>query len=109
MPAWYLVSPLGRYRKEPNNAPRPTAGPGIGTDHCILDRGCLGGGEMRLSKFLTRAESAELNRRLKRAGYRSTAELCYDYVANIINHFGGCDIAARGEVRRIIDRMGEEW
>ena len=32
------------------------------------------GGEMRLSKFLTRAEAGELKRRLKRAGYRSTEE-----------------------------------
>lgn len=29
---------------------------------------------MRPTKFLTSAEAAELNRRLKRAGYRSTAD-----------------------------------
>ena len=53
---------------------------------------------MRLTKFLTRAEAAELNRRLKRAGYKSTAERCYDYVENIVAHFGK-------EVQPIIDDM----
>ena len=42
MPAWYSVSLPGRYRKEPNNAPRPTAGFGAGPHHCILDRGYVG-------------------------------------------------------------------
>ena len=53
---------------------------------------------MRPHKFLTRAEAGELNRRLKRAGYRSTAELCYDYVRVIVAHFGK-------EVQPIIDSM----
>lgn len=56
---------------------------------------------MRLTKFLTRDEAAELNRRLKRAGYRSTAERCYDYVANIVAHFGK-------DAKRILEDMDND-
>ena len=57
----------------------------------------------RLSRFTTRAEAAEINRRLKRLGYRSTAELCYDYCSNIIDHFGGAN--NRAEVSRILAQV----
>ena len=57
---------------------------------------------LRLSRFTTRAEAAEINRRLKAAGYRSTAELCYNYTLFILDYFAGQDVLAWREVHKIL-------
>jgi len=46
------------------------------------------------NRFTTSEEAAEINRRLKRAGFKSTAENCYNYTGVILCEHKGEQIVA---------------
>jgi len=61
--------------------------------------------KITFSGHTTREQAKRLNQMLKAAGYRSTAERCYDYLINIADKFCGNDPDVKREVRAMVESL----
>jgi len=55
--------------------------------------------------YISTRNAREVARRLKSAGYVTTAQECREYGANVAQRIGGMDLSAQREVLTIIDEV----